>query len=113
MLLLAFLYNRSEREIVNECNQNLVFKYFLGLEVDDTAPDHSTLSRFRDRLGVEDFTAIFNKIVELARENGVVSDQLDIVDSTHMQVNVDVFKALQKASQDDSQQERAALSRQP
>ena len=110
MLLLAFLYNRSERDIEEECNFHLIFKYFLGLEVDGTAPDHSTLSRFRDRIGVEGFSAIFNQIVKLARQKGIVSDKLRIVDSTHMQANVDVFKAVQQSKElDDEDNDPTAL----
>jgi len=111
MLLLAFLYNRSEREIEEDCNFHLLFKYFLGLEVDEIAPDHSTLSKFRDRLGVEGFRAIFNRIVELARAKGLVSDKLRIVDSTHMEANVDFFRALQKSKEldDDEDNDPTAL----
>jgi len=98
MLLLAYLYDRSEREIEEDCTLNLAFKYFLGLEADEAAPDHSTLSRFRDRIGVEGFKAIFNHIVGLARQKGLVSDKLRIVDSTHLQANVDVFKAMKRSA---------------
>ncbi|MBU1650776.1 transposase, partial [bacterium] len=53
MLLLAYLYNLSERRVEEDCTYNVLYKYFLDLEVDEKAPDHSTLSRFRDRLGLE------------------------------------------------------------
>lgn len=96
MLLLAFLFDISERRIEDECNYNMLYKYFLGLEADEKAPDHSTLSRFRDRLGLEGFQAIFNRIVALARQQGVVSDRLRIVDSTHTLANVDILRAAQK-----------------
>ncbi len=96
MLLLAFLFDISERRIEDECNYNMLYKYFLGLEADERAPDHSTLSRFRDRLGLEGFQAIFNRIVALARRQGVVSDRLRIVDSTHTLANVDILRATRR-----------------
>ena len=43
MLLLAFLFDISERRLEDECNYNMLYKYFLGLEADEKAPDHSTL----------------------------------------------------------------------
>jgi len=98
MLLLTYMFDLSERDIEEHCNYNMLFKHFLGLEADEWAPDHSTLSRFRDRIGVEGFTAIFNRLVEFARQKGLVSDKLRIVDSTHMQAKVDVFRAQSKPS---------------
>ena len=112
-LLLSYLFDLSERHIEEHCNYNMLFKYFLGLEVDEQAPDHSTLSRFRDRIGVEGFTAIFNRIVELARQKGLVSDKLRIVDSTHMQANADVFRAMNKGSNDDDDHDHAGIPGSP
>jgi len=110
MLLLTYWFNLSERHIEEHCNYNMLFKMFLGLEADERVPDHSTLSRFRDRIGVEGFTSIFNRIVELARQKGIVSDKLRIVDSTHMQANVDIFKAVQKSKElDDDDNDPTAL----
>lgn len=103
MLFLAYLYNISERRIEEECNLNIAYKCFLGLEIDQKPPDHSTLSKFRDRIGLEGFSAIFNRIVKLARQKGLISDKLRIVDSTHLQANVDIFKSLKKRQGGDDQ----------
>lgn len=113
MLLLAYLFDPSERHIEEHCNYNMLFKHFLGLEADECVPDHSTLSRFRDRIGVEGFTAIFNRIVDIARSKGLVSEKLRIVDSTHMQANVDVFKAMGKGSKDDDDHDHAGIPGSP
>ncbi len=48
--LIAYLYNLSERQVEVYINENLPAKYFLGLAVDQKAPDHSTLTVFRARL---------------------------------------------------------------
>jgi len=69
-----------------------VLKWFVGLAIDESAPDSSSLSRFRDRLGEERFANIFNQVVELARSEGLISDRLSIVDSTHVKAKVDTFK---------------------
>ena len=96
MLLLSYLYNISERRIEEECTYNIIYKYFLGLELYQAAPDHSTLSKFRDRLGEDGFTALFNRVVEFARHHKLVDDKLRIVDSTHQTANVDLTRALQR-----------------
>lgn len=75
IIFLQFLYDVSDRRIEEEVNFNLVLKWFVGLAVDES-PDSSSLTRFRDRLGEELLTNIFNQIVEIAREKGIVSDRL-------------------------------------
>jgi IS5 family transposase len=92
ILFLQFLYDISDRRVEEEVNFNLVLKWFAGLAIDESPPDSSSLTRFRDRLGEERFTQIFNQIVELAREKGLISDRLSIVDSTHVKAKVDTFK---------------------
>ena len=53
MIFLQFLYDVSDRRIEEEVNFNLVLKWFIGLAIDESPPDASSLTRFRDRLGEE------------------------------------------------------------
>jgi IS5 family transposase len=92
ILYLQFLYDISDRRVEEEVNFNLVMKWFVGLAIDERPPDSSSLTRFRDRLGEERFALIFNRIVELARDKGLISARLSIVDSTHVKAKVDTFK---------------------
>ena len=92
ILFLQFLYDISDRRVEEEVNFNLVLKWFVGLTIDQPPPDSSSLTRFRDRLGEKRFADIFNQIVKLAREKGLISDCLSIVDSTHVKAKVDTFK---------------------
>jgi IS5 family transposase len=90
ILFLSFLYNISDREIEEQINDRISFKWFLGLAVNEKAPDHSTLSVFRERLGKERFEKIFNQIVKLASQQDLTDPKLRIIDSTHTQANVDL-----------------------
>jgi IS5 family transposase len=92
ILFLQFLYDISDRRIEEEVNFNLVLKWFVGLAINEAPPDATSLTRFRDRLGVKRFTSIFNQIVSLARDDGLISDRLSIVDSTHVKAKVNTFK---------------------
>jgi len=92
IIFLQFLYDVSDRRIEEEVNFNLVSKWFIGLAIDESPPDASSLTRFRDRLGEELFAKIFNQIVGITREKGLVSDRLSIVDSTDVKAKVDTFK---------------------
>jgi len=92
VVFLQFLYDLSDREIEEQVNFHLVRKWFAGLGPEEHAPDHSTLSRFRSRLGPEKFQQIFNEIITQTREAGLVSDRLQIIDATHLQAKVDLFR---------------------
>lgn len=99
--LIAFLYGVSDRRLEDEINYHIVFKWFVGLDIDQKAPDHSTMTRFRDRLGEEGFRRLFNRIVDLTREAGLVDDRLTIIDSTHVTANVDVGRLKQHKQEAD------------
>ncbi len=50
MLLQAFYSIRSERQLMERLDFDLLFRWFVGLGIDDPAWDHSTFSKNRDRL---------------------------------------------------------------
>lgn len=101
VVFLQFLYNLSDYAIEEELHDRLSFKMFVGLEVEESPPDHSSISRFRDRLGVERFKTIFNRIVDMAKSKGIVSDKLHIVDATAVQGKVDLHRIKEKYKDQD------------
>ena len=62
MLLVAFLYNLSERQVEEVANFNLAVKCFLGLAADELAPDHSTLTAFKGRIVENGRLAAYEKL---------------------------------------------------
>ena len=59
MLLQAFYSIRSERQLMDRLEYDLLFRWFVGIGVDDAAWDHSTFSKNRDRLLEGDVAAKF------------------------------------------------------
>jgi transposase len=59
MLLQAFYGIRSERQLMERLDFDLLFRWFVGLGVDDAVWDHSTFSKNRDRLLEGEITAKF------------------------------------------------------
>jgi len=59
MLLQAFYTIRSERQLMERLEFDLLFRWFVGVGVDDAAWDHSTFSMNRDRLLEGDIAARF------------------------------------------------------
>ena len=94
--LIAYLYNLSERQVEVFVNENLPAKYFVGLAVDGRAPDHSTLTVFRERLvrngKIKIFEEMLDTIVKEARARGMKFGSIQIVDSVHTVANVNTAK---------------------
>lgn len=91
LLRLIFLqarYNLSGREVIERSQTDLAFRCFLHLGLEDDLPDHSTLSVFRNRLGVERFERIFNRSVTDAMDRGLVTGRMVLVDSTGVVADV-------------------------
>jgi transposase len=83
-LLLQVLYSiRSERLPMEQLNYNILFRWFVGLSMEDAVRDHSTFSKNRDRLiDSEVATLFFRQIRDQAREKGLLSDEHFTVDGT-------------------------------
>lgn len=62
-LLQAFYSVRSERQLMEQIDYNLLFRWFVGLGIDDPVWDHSTFSKNRDRLLDADVAAKFLEAV--------------------------------------------------
>lgn len=82
--LLQVLYTiRSERMLVEQLDYNLLFRWFVGLSMDDNVWDHSTFSKNRDRLIEFDVAAAFFQAVKgLAERAGLMSKEHFTVDGT-------------------------------
>jgi IS5 family transposase len=88
IMILQYLYDLSDRQLEEQLRYRLDFMFFLGLSLDEAGPDHSTLSRFRGRVGNERFDRIFNKIVAAARQADLIADRLHAIDARVVKANV-------------------------
>ena len=75
MLILSYLYDLSERQTEVFANDGLSAKCFLGLAVDEPAPDHSTLTAFKKRImenaHIGELEELLKEIVGVAQYGGV------------------------------------------
>jgi transposase len=83
-LLLQVLYTvRSERLLMEQLDYNLLFRWFVGLNMDDPIWDASTFSKNRERLlGGDIAHAFFDQVLAQARERNLLSDEHFTVDGT-------------------------------
>jgi transposase len=83
-LVVQVLYSvRSERLLMEQLNYNLLFRWFVGLGLDEPVWDHSTFSKNRDRLLDGNIAqAFFDEVVAAARAQRLLSDEHFTVDGT-------------------------------
>jgi transposase len=83
-LMLQLLYAiRSERLLVEQLGYNLLFRWFVGVSMDDDPWDHSTFSKNRERLIEHDAAGLlFDGVVAQARAQGLLSSEHFSVDGT-------------------------------
>lgn len=81
--LIIFLYGiDSDRQACEEIQYNLAYRWFCRLALEDTVPDHSSLSKIRDRLGEETFKKIFDQIIEICIEKNLVTGSKVMMDGS-------------------------------
>ncbi len=91
MMLLGYLYGiDSERRLEQEVQVNIAYRWFLGIDLDEPVPDHSTFSQLRRRKfgGTNLFEEIFDEIVRICINHGLITGKLLLTDSTHVRANV-------------------------
>ncbi len=77
----------SERGIAWRCADSLALREFLGFSLSESTPDHSSLSRIRQRLDVEVHQAVFQLILEILSEHGLLRGKTIGIDATTLEAN--------------------------
>ena len=89
-LLVGFLYGiPSERQIERRVQTDIALRWYLGLDLFDRVPDHSTVSQLRRRKPSfrKVFRRLFEEVVGQCIEKGLVSGRVVGADSTHVRAN--------------------------
>jgi len=96
--LIAFFEGiRSERQLMETVNLNLAHRWFIGYDLDEEVPDHSSLSKIRERYGLDVFQQFFEHIVELCIEAGLVWGEELYFDSTKVRANANIKGMIDRA----------------
>jgi transposase len=88
LLLLGYFEGLdSERAMAWRAADSLSIRSFLGLELDEPSPDHSTISRTRRLIDVETHRAVFTWILQRLADGGLVKGQTIGIDATTLEAN--------------------------
>lgn len=77
-----------DRKLIREAQVNLAIRWFAGYRLDEKLPDHSSLTRIRQRWGVKRFKRIFQRTVKACVKAGLVSGETVHTDATLIRADV-------------------------
>lgn len=88
-LLQAIEGIRSVRELMREVQVNLAYRWFIGYRLEESLPDHSTLSRALERFGDEVFNRLFSESIDRCQASGLIEGRVLHVDATTIRADLD------------------------
>jgi transposase len=97
LMLAGYLENlNSDRRIINALRLRLDIRYFIGYNLDEELPWHSTLSRTRQLYGEQVFTELFKRVLKQCIDKRMVSGRRQAVDSVFIKANAAIDSMLAK-----------------
>lgn len=81
--LIGYLYDiKSERKLLEETSVNMAYMWFLGYDIDEPLPDHSIMTKTRNRFGPEAYRRFFEKVVTACVDAGLTEGDTAFLDAT-------------------------------
>jgi len=103
LILVGYLENLgSDRRIINTASMRLDILFFIGYNLDEPLPWHSTLSRTRQLYGEEVFKELFRKVLKACIDKGMVSGRRQAVDSALIKANASMDSLVEKEIMEDA-----------
>ena len=88
LCLVGYLENIiSDRHLINHCSLRLDILYFLGYDIDEELPWHSTISRTRQLYPESVFEQVFTRVLTMCVDQGMVSGHTQAIDSAPIKAN--------------------------
>ena len=88
LCLVGYLENIiSDRKLIDHCSMRLDILFFIGYDIDEELPWHSTISRTRQLFPEQVFEEVFVKVLKLCMEKGMVSGHTQAIDSAPVKAN--------------------------
>ncbi len=104
LILIGYLENlASDRRIIETVSLRLDMLLFIGYNIDEALPWHSTLSRTRQLYGEDVFKELFKKVLKTCIDKGMVSGRRQAVDSALIKANASMDSIAEKEIMDDAE----------
>ena len=103
LMLIGYLENLgSDRRIISMVSLRLDMLFFIGYDIDEPLPWHSTLSRTRQLYGEELFKDFFRQILKQCIDKGMVAGRRQVMDSVAVKANAGMDSLIEKEILDDA-----------
>ena len=103
LMLVGYLENlNSDRRIISMSRLRLDIRYFIGYDIDEELPWHSTLSRTRQLYSESVFIELFKRILKQCIDRGMISGRRQAVDGFFIEANASLDSLVQKEILDDA-----------
>ena len=103
ILLVGYLNNiNSDRQLIAFCSDSLSIRLFLGYDVHEQLPWHSTISRTRGLYGEEVFLNLFKEVLRMCVSKGMVRGKRQAVDSVFIKANASMDSLVEKEVLEDA-----------
>jgi transposase len=103
LMLVGYLENlTSDRRIISTSSMRMDIIYFLGYDLEEGLPWHSTLSRTRKLYGEEQFVALFKQVLKLCINEGLIAGKRQAVDSALIPANASKHSMIERMVMDDA-----------
>ena len=103
ILLVGYLNNiNSDRQLIAFCSDSLSIRLFLGYDVHEELPWHSTISRTRSLYGEEVFLSLFKEVLSMCVSKGMVRGKRQAVDSVFIKANASMDSLVEKEVLEDA-----------
>ena len=112
-LVMFFEGIRSERQLEYVGSDRLSVRWYLGYDLHEPLPDHSSMTRIRDRYGITIFRRFFEAIVERCQDDGLIWGKELYADATLIEANADRDKMLPRFAVEAHLQQLFGQSYQP
>ncbi|WP_091874122.1 IS1182 family transposase [Pricia antarctica] len=102
LCLVGYLENLiSDRQLIDHCSLRLDILYFVGYDIDEELPWHSTISRTRQLFSESVFEEVFTKVLAMCVEKGMVSGHTQAIDSAPVKANASMDTLELKVPEED------------
>lgn len=97
LMLVGYLENlNSDRRIIASSRMRMDILYFIGYDLDEELPWHSTLSRTRQLYGQEQFLSLFKAVLKQCIDKGLVAGKRQAIDSVFVKANAAMAQMIER-----------------
>ena len=90
-LLLQFMEDLSDRELMRYLQENNAAKWFCGFSLSATTPEHTVFCRARKAIGTKLLSKIFTQLRQQLKAQGYIAESFNFVDASHLKTKASLW----------------------